>query len=81
MRGAIPPLPQHAFMALCSVKKSTGTILPFYLFPFTGNDIGTRVRNCEKKWLEHTRVRPENRVPNILSQYKPKDRRCHGRPT
>jgi hypothetical protein len=28
MRGAILPLPQYAFMAWCSVKKSTGTALP-----------------------------------------------------
>jgi hypothetical protein len=29
MHGAIPPLPQHAFMARCSVKiKCTGTTLP-----------------------------------------------------
>jgi len=29
MRGAIPPLPQYAFMALCSDKKKlTGTTLP-----------------------------------------------------
>jgi hypothetical protein len=27
MSGAIPPLPQCAFMAWCSVKKSTGTTL------------------------------------------------------
>jgi hypothetical protein len=27
MRGAIHPLPQYAFMAWCSVKKSTGTTL------------------------------------------------------
>jgi hypothetical protein len=29
MRGAIPPLPQYAFMAWCSVKKSTDTTLTF----------------------------------------------------
>jgi hypothetical protein len=28
MNGAIPPLPQYAFMAWCSVKRSTGTTLP-----------------------------------------------------
>jgi hypothetical protein len=28
MYGAIPPLPQYAFMAWCSVKKNTGTTLP-----------------------------------------------------
>jgi len=29
MRGDIPPLPQYAFMAWCSVKrKGTGTALP-----------------------------------------------------
>jgi hypothetical protein len=28
MRGAIPPLPQYAFMAWCSVKKGTGRTLP-----------------------------------------------------
>jgi hypothetical protein len=27
MRGAIPPLPQYAFMVWCSVKKITGTTL------------------------------------------------------
>jgi hypothetical protein len=26
MCGAIPPFPQYAFMAWCSIKKSTGTI-------------------------------------------------------
>jgi hypothetical protein len=31
MRGAMPPLPQYAFMAWCSVKKSTGTALPLPL--------------------------------------------------
>jgi hypothetical protein len=31
MSGAIPPLPQYAFMALCSVKKSTGTALPLHV--------------------------------------------------
>jgi hypothetical protein len=36
MRGAKPSLPQYAFMAWCSVKRSTGTtltlslLLPFY---------------------------------------------------
>jgi hypothetical protein len=29
MRGAISPLLQYAFMAWCSIKKSTGTTLPF----------------------------------------------------
>jgi hypothetical protein len=28
MCGAIPPLPQYAFMVWCSVKKSTGATLP-----------------------------------------------------
>jgi hypothetical protein len=28
MRGAIPPIPQYAFMAWCSVKKTTGITLP-----------------------------------------------------
>jgi len=28
MLGALPPLPRYAFMAWCSVKKSTGTTLP-----------------------------------------------------
>jgi hypothetical protein len=27
MNGTIPPLPQYAFTALCSIKKSTGTTL------------------------------------------------------
>jgi hypothetical protein len=35
MRGAIPPLPQYAFMARCSVKKRGGKNFPFYFtFPF-----------------------------------------------
>jgi hypothetical protein len=34
MSGAIPPLPQYAFMAWCLVKKrrSTGTTLPYYYY-------------------------------------------------
>jgi len=31
MRRAIPPLPQYAFMAWCSVKKAQGQL---YLSPF-----------------------------------------------
>jgi hypothetical protein len=31
MGGAVPPLPQHAFMASCSVRGSTGATLPFTL--------------------------------------------------
>jgi hypothetical protein len=34
MSGAIPPLPWCAFMAWCSVKRSTGTTLPSPLLPF-----------------------------------------------
>jgi hypothetical protein len=30
MSGAIPSLLQYAFIAWCSVKKSTGTILLYY---------------------------------------------------
>jgi hypothetical protein len=32
MGGAVPILPQYAFMAWYSVRRSTGTTLPFYLF-------------------------------------------------
>jgi hypothetical protein len=34
MRGAIPPLPQYAFMAWCSIKKAQGQLylLPFYRY-------------------------------------------------
>jgi hypothetical protein len=37
MSGAIPPLPQYAFMAWCLVKTSTGITLPlpFYLIQIT----------------------------------------------
>jgi hypothetical protein len=28
MGGAVPPLPQYAFMAWCSIRRSTGTTLP-----------------------------------------------------
>jgi hypothetical protein len=38
MHGAVPPLPQYAFMVWCSVKKSTGTTLPLP-FTFTASDI------------------------------------------
>jgi hypothetical protein len=31
MLGTISPLSQYAFMAWCSVEKSTGTTSPFYL--------------------------------------------------
>jgi hypothetical protein len=42
MRGAIPPLPQYAFMAWCSIGKSTGTTLPL---PSTF-EYYTTGRNC-----------------------------------
>jgi hypothetical protein len=29
MGGAVPPLPQYAFIVWCSVRGSTGTTLPF----------------------------------------------------
>jgi hypothetical protein len=33
MGGAVPPLPQYAFIAWCSVRGSTGTtLLYFYLY-------------------------------------------------
>jgi hypothetical protein len=41
MRGAIPPLPQYAFMEWCSVKKSTQTTLPLH---YGLDDQGSRVR-------------------------------------
>jgi hypothetical protein len=31
MGGAVPPLPQYAFMTWCSVRGSTGTTLPLPL--------------------------------------------------
>jgi hypothetical protein len=33
MRGALPPLPQYAFMALCSVKAQGQLYLYFTLYP------------------------------------------------
>jgi hypothetical protein len=38
MRGIIPPLPQYAFMAWCSVKENTGT---------TFDMSGSEAVNCE----------------------------------
>jgi hypothetical protein len=32
MRGAIPPLPQDAFMAWCSVKKAQGRLYFYFYF-------------------------------------------------
>jgi hypothetical protein len=34
--GAVPPLPQYAFMAWCSVRGSTGTTVPFTLHTLGG---------------------------------------------
>jgi len=31
MHGATPPLPQYVLVAWCSVKKRTGTALPYIL--------------------------------------------------
>jgi hypothetical protein len=55
MRGAIPPLPKYAFMAWCSVKRSTGTTLlsTFYEYNWirvnitalTGGDFNDSIRN------------------------------------
>jgi len=33
MGGAVPPLPQYAFMAWCSVKKAQGQLY-LYLYPY-----------------------------------------------
>jgi len=38
---AVPPFPQYAFMAWCSIRGSTGKILPF-IFTFT-----THFRSCD----------------------------------
>jgi hypothetical protein len=54
MGGAIPPLPQYAFMACCSVKeKSTGTTLPLPFIPYlralgnTGSIKGREMSDCQ----------------------------------
>jgi hypothetical protein len=41
MRGAIPPLPQYAFMARCSVEKAQG----FYLYLHLKNKITSQFTN------------------------------------
>jgi hypothetical protein len=48
MRGAILPFPQYAFMAWCSVKKSTGSTLLFTLY--TADEVVrcTRCNVCTK---------------------------------
>jgi hypothetical protein len=40
MRGAIPPLPQYAFMAWCSVKKSQGHVYLYLYLYLCGHSIG-----------------------------------------
>jgi hypothetical protein len=49
MGGAVPPLPQYAFMAWCSVRGSTGTMCLSYFAHFE-NGVGTfpvkQPRNC-----------------------------------
>jgi hypothetical protein len=50
MSGTIPPLPQYAFMAWCSFKKSTGTTLPLR------RDMGLHLSDCfpfRRTSLEH----------------------------
>jgi len=37
MGGAIPPLPQYAFMAWYSVRGSTGTTLPLLFMRYTAS--------------------------------------------
>jgi hypothetical protein len=67
-RGAIPPLPKYAFMAGCSVKKSTGTTLichrvqtgsgayPVSYQMSTGNSYSGRCEAVGAWSLEHTSV-------------------------
>jgi len=48
MSGAILPLPQYSLMAWWSVKKSTGTTLPF-TFTFYSHSYPTYFRDVSSK--------------------------------
>jgi hypothetical protein len=48
MSGAVLPLPRHAFMAWCSVKKSTGTSL--LTFTLLNNCYERGIRVCIQKF-------------------------------
>jgi hypothetical protein len=52
MSGAIPPLPQYAFMAWCSVIKSTRITLPFtFINIIWGDQIKDRMGGgCSIAW-------------------------------
>jgi hypothetical protein len=56
MSGAVPPLPQYACMAWCSVRGSTGTILPlpfchmFMAFNYLSGNI--REGNMNIVWVK-----------------------------
>jgi hypothetical protein len=56
MRGAIPPLPQYAFMVWCSVKESIGTtlLLPPHFTHYYRTWKSSRTCNTQK--LEHAMV-------------------------
>jgi hypothetical protein len=62
MRGAVPPLPQYAFMAWCLVKKITGTTLrlPAILAPAlhsNSNFLGAPRCHKDRYALESLKIR------------------------
>jgi hypothetical protein len=48
MGGAVPPIPQYALVAWCSVRRSTWTTLP-YLFTFITNSVPSNITSDIKR--------------------------------
>jgi hypothetical protein len=49
MDGVVPPLPQYAFMAWCSVRGSTGTTLPFtFTYQVKKEELGATISTHEE---------------------------------
>jgi hypothetical protein len=59
MGGAVPPLPQYAFMAWCSVRGSRGTTLPFTLtfYPLLGTEEECTDCNMDSDYMSQSWIR------------------------
>jgi hypothetical protein len=69
MSGAIPPLPQYAFMAWCSVKKSTGT---FYIWNWMSSVTTTVLLFRLLGMLPNTYAYSKNITEQLVNSYSSK---------
>jgi hypothetical protein len=62
MRGAVHPLPLYAFMAWCSVKKSTGSVetIDNLLLVTDLNCMGSNTSKCRLHALRYKKLYPDD---------------------